>query len=71
MAEAMADDVLRAKGMAILEASLGPVQALRFLALLSREPFDYQAWRDKHFAGMSLAEILTGARETSPKPSRS
>jgi hypothetical protein len=51
----MADDALRATGMAILKASLGPVQALRFLALLSRDPFDYQSWRDQHFAGMSLA----------------
>lgn len=61
MAEVMADDVLRAKGMAVLEANLGPVEALRFLALLSREPFDYQSWRDKHFQGISLAEILTKA----------
>ena len=66
MAEALADDVLRAKGMAVLEANLGPVEALRFLALLSREPFDYQSWRDKKFQGMSLVEILTrAARETS------
>ena len=65
MVEALADDVLRSKGMAVLEANLGPVEALRFLALLSREPFDYQSWRDKHFQGMSLIEILTRATETS------
>jgi hypothetical protein len=65
MAEALADDVLRARGMAVLEANLGPVEALRFLALLSRESFDYQSWRDKHFQGMSLVEILTRATETS------
>lgn len=66
MAETLTDDVLRAKGMAALEANLGPVEALRFLALLSREPFDYQSWRDKNFQGMSLAEILTrAATETS------
>jgi hypothetical protein len=64
MAEVLADDVLRAKGMAVLDANLGPVDALRFLALLSREPFDYQSWRDKHFQGMSLAEILTRATGT-------
>jgi hypothetical protein len=64
MAEILADDVLRAKGVALLEANLGPVEALRFLALLSREPFDYQSWRDKHFQGMSLVEILTRATET-------
>lgn len=65
MAEALTDDVLRAKGMGVLEANLGPVEALRFLALLSHEPFDYQNWRDKHFQGMSLAEILNRATETS------
>jgi hypothetical protein len=47
------------------EANLGPVEALRFLALLSREPFDYQSWREKHFQGMSLVEILTRAKEIS------
>jgi hypothetical protein len=65
MAEALADEILRAKGMAILEENLGPVEALRFLALLSREPFDYQNWRDKHFQGMSLVEILARATESS------
>ena len=58
------DDALLAKGMAVLNANLGPVDALRFLALLSREPFDYQSWRDRHFQGMSLEEILTRATET-------
>lgn len=67
MAELLADDALRAKGMAVLDANLGPVDALRFLALLSREPFDYQSWRDKHFQGMSLTEILTRATTESPR----
>jgi hypothetical protein len=65
MAEALADDVLRAKGMGVLEANLGPVEALRFLALLSHEPFDYQSWRENHFQNMSLEEILNRAAETS------
>jgi len=60
-----ADEMLRAKGLAGLEASLGPVGTLRFLALLSREPFDYQSWRDKQCQGMSLVEILTEPRQTS------
>ncbi|HBL30297.1 MAG TPA: hypothetical protein DD490_25975 [Acidobacteria bacterium] len=64
MAEALTDDLLRARGMGILEANLGPVEALRFLALLSHEPFDYQSWRDKHFQGMSLEEILGRAANT-------
>ncbi len=66
MAEPLADDALRAQGVAVLEEHLGPVQALRFLALVSREPFDYQSWRDQHFRGMSLGEILSRARVSSP-----
>ena len=45
-----------------MEEHLGPVQALRFLSLLSREPFDYQKWRDEECGGMSLEEILEAAR---------
>jgi hypothetical protein len=65
MAEPLEDDTLRSKGFTALEERLGPVQALRFLALISREPFDYQGWRERHFAGMShdqiLAEVGNGA----------
>ena len=59
MPNLLADDVLCAKGLAALEDQLGPVQALRFLALISRQPFDYPSWRQQHFEGMSLDEILT------------
>ena len=45
MPEPLADDALCAKGLAVLETHLGPVQALRFLALIGRQPFDYQRWR--------------------------
>ena len=61
MAEALEDDTLRARGLTVLEERLGPVQTLRFLALISREPFDYQAWRERHLAGMSLDQILAEA----------
>lgn len=65
MTESLADDALCAKGLALLEDQLGPVQTLRFLALLSRQPFDYQRWRQQHFAGMSLTEVLTQAQQLS------
>jgi len=65
MAEPLTDDTLREQGVEALEDRLGPVQALRFLALLSREPFDYQRWRGESFQGLSLAEILAQARATS------
>ncbi len=62
MTEPLADDALCTKGLALLEDQLGPVQTLRFLSLLSRQPFAYQHWRQQHFAGMSLAEVLTRAQ---------
>lgn len=65
MTESLADDVLCAKGLALLEDQLGPVQTLRFLALISRQPFDYQSWRHQHFADMSLDDVLTQAQRMS------
>ena len=65
MAEQLTDSALYVKGLAILEDHLGPVHTLRFLALLSREPFDYQRWRQQHFGAMSLEEIFTQAQSAS------
>ena len=61
MTEQTADGVLREKGLAALEQELGPVQALRFLAMISRQPFDYQEWRRQTFDGMNLSEVLSRA----------
>jgi hypothetical protein len=41
-----------------LQQQLGPVDALRFLALLRRQPFDYPSWREKAFAGMTVQDLL-------------
>ncbi len=62
MSEQLTDDALYAKGLAVLEDHLGPVQTLRFLALMSRQSFDYQRWRQQHFGGMSLEEIFAQAQ---------
>jgi hypothetical protein len=67
MSEPFADEALYAKGLAVLEEHLGPVDALRFFACISRQPFDYQRWRQQHFGSMSLAEILTQAEEALSK----
>ena len=67
MPEPLADEALCAKGFAVLEDHLGPVDALRFLVLISRQPFDYQRWRQAHFGTMSLAEILTQAEVLSKR----
>jgi hypothetical protein len=61
MAESSTDATLRERGLTALEQELGPVQALRFLAMISRQPFDYQDWRHKQFDGLSLTEILSQA----------
>ncbi len=65
MPDALPDDALCAKGVAVLEDHLGPVEALRFLALISRQPFDYQRWRQDHFGGMTLAEIFSRIQQAS------
>ena len=61
MPEQPADVALRAKGLAALEQVLGPGEALRFLAMVSRVPFDYQEWRRQTFDGMPLSEVLSRA----------
>ena len=61
MSEPDALAALYTKGLAVLEEHLGPVEALRFLAGISRQSFDYQDWRQRHFGAMSLTEILTQA----------
>jgi len=58
MPEVMTDDELRHKALAVLQQQLGPVDALRFLALLRRQPFDYQAWREKAFAGVGVQDLF-------------
>ena len=61
MSERDANEILYAKGVAVLEEHLGPVEALRFLAGISRQSFDYQHWRQQRFGTMSLEDILAQA----------
>jgi hypothetical protein len=61
MPDQVADDILCAKGLTVLEDKLGPVQTFRFLALISRQSFDYQQWRERHFAGLTVGEIVERA----------
>ena len=50
MAKQLTDKELRQQAVRALTDSLGPVEALRFLALVSRESFDYQEWRREYRA---------------------
>jgi hypothetical protein len=62
MPESLANEGLLEKGLSLLEEHLGPVQTLEFVAMVSRQPFDYQRWRDDQFGGMSANDILTQAK---------
>ena len=54
--------VLRDEGMRVLAEQLGLVEAERFIALLSREPFDYTQWRQGLFRDVSLEQFLKDAQ---------
>jgi hypothetical protein len=63
MSESLTNQGVWEKGLAVLENQLGPVQTLQFMAMVSRQPFDYQQWREERFGGMSVDEILALAQE--------
>ena len=52
----------RQQAVRALADRLGPVDALRFLALVSREPFDYQQWRKDCFSRFNVDELLKEVR---------
>jgi len=63
MAKKLSEHELRQQAIQVLADKLGPVEALRFLALVSREPFDYQKWRKEYFSRYSLDDLLSDVRE--------
>jgi hypothetical protein len=63
MAKQLSETELRQQAVRALTETLGPVEALRFLALVSREPFDYQAWRREYFSQYDIDELLTELRK--------
>jgi len=62
MAKLLTEQELRQKAVQALADKLGPVEALRFLALVSREPFDYQQWRKDYFSHYKVDELLEEVR---------
>lgn len=62
MAKQLTEKELRRQAVQVLSERLGPVEALRFLSLVSREPFDYQQWRREYFSHYSLDELLEEVR---------
>jgi len=64
MTKQLTEQELRRQAVQALSDSLGPVDALRFLALVSREPFDYQEWRREYFSRYDdLDELLQEVRK--------
>jgi hypothetical protein len=62
MAKQLTEEELRQQAVRALSDSLGPVDALRFLALVSREPFDYQQWRKEYFSKYDPDQLLDEVR---------
>lgn len=54
----LTDTEIRVNGIAALIASLGEVQAERFISLILREPFDYTQWQKNIWKDTSL-EVLS------------
>jgi hypothetical protein len=63
MAKVQTDEKLRQQAVQVLTEKLGPVDALRFLASVSREPFNYQRWRKKYFSQYNVEELLGEVRK--------
>ena len=49
MPEPLTNESVLERGLTVLESQLGPVQTLQFMAMVSRQPFDYQQWREERF----------------------
>lgn len=57
------DAEIKTLGFEVLSQRLGLVDAERFVTLIQREKFDYTAWRQGLFTGMSGEEISRRAME--------
>lgn len=58
MIRPLTDEELRDEALEVLTRHLGPAQTLRFLSWMRSKPRDYQAWRDEHFRGVGVDELL-------------
>ena len=62
-AKAIDESELRVIGIDALNKALSPAEALRFLALLRREPTDYVDVSKKLYENQSVEEIFKRAKE--------
>ena len=54
---------LRVLGIEALNKALGPTKALRFLALIHREPIDYVEISKELYEGQTVEDIFKRSRE--------
>lgn len=59
----LTDTEIRLNGITALIASLGEVQAERFISLILREPFDYTQWQQKLWEDTGLEALSRMAME--------
>jgi len=57
------DNVVRLEAMDALIATLGTVDAERFISMVKRDTFDYTEWQRKLWSDKSIEEIHTLATE--------
>jgi len=57
----LTDTEIKLNGIQALMASLGKVDAERFIALIQREPFDYTKWQRNLWNDQSVEEISRNA----------
>jgi hypothetical protein len=55
------DAEIRMDGLSALMEALGPVEAERFVSLLTREPFDYTRWQRDLWIGKTVQEVSAEA----------
>lgn len=59
------DAEIRQQGMQALIGSLGLIEAERFLAVMSRERFDYTEWRKQGLPPTNLSQLAELANRAS------
>ena len=57
------DIEIRTAGIQMLLATLGDIEAERFLMLINREKFDYTQWRSQQWRTDTVASLAAQARE--------
>ena len=61
------DNIVRLEAMDSLIATLGTVDAERFISMVKRDTFDYTEWQRKLWSDKSIEEIHTLATEHEKK----